>query len=194
MWMMKRFIRLNTLQDYRFWEYLNGYVDAPPNRERPFIAEIGLDSTASFIEKTALFWKGYKYIIQPSELYDGWWKSPLEGVGDIPSESKAVQVEPQPISRTEPNPNTIGDLDIDSVAWSTLRMNEYLFRIDVDPAETQNVRMNVENQDILQSLRDFLMQLPKVLDYIAQDSSTSVDADPRRFGNVWYPFEEDYHG
>merc|ERR1711920_486173 len=83
-----------------FWSFLSGADEFPPDRESPFIADLKLDETSSYIEQAALFWKGYKYIIQPMELYDGWWTSPLQGTPmEIPAGSEGVQTEPNPLPK-----------------------------------------------------------------------------------------------
>eukprot|EP01084_Bolivina_argentea_P013690 25674_1 len=178
-----------------FWHYLNtnGEDFLPPQRDKPFVADMSFDASTSYIEKAALFWKGYKYIIQPVAAYDGWWKSPLEGTEEIPSNSEGISCQPEPLPKKDSNPqlNLQQDLDTDSVSWTSLRMNEYLFKIDEDYAETDNVRGDDANDEILQELRSFLESLAAVSGaYEAQDSSTSVNANPSKFGNVWYPFEE----
>ncbi len=97
-----------------FWDYITRKNTEAPIRGDPFIV--------TYIEQAALYWKGYKYIIQPLELYDGWWQSPLQGPMEMPSDAAGVQTEPQPL----------------------------------------------------------------------QDSGTCVNANPNLFGNIWYPFEEEY--
>jgi len=190
---------------------------APPMRDGPFIADMQLDETSSYVEKAALFWKGYKYIIQPIEQYDGWWQSPLQGPYVLPDEAIGVHTEPQPLQQPLPGgaipdvPNPVDHADggpddmpmpgaamgeDGQISWSSLRMNEYLFLIDEDPAETQNVGRSPEHEDILYQLREFLSDLAGdngARDYVKQDTSTSIHADPSNFGNVWWPFEENWH-
>jgi len=188
---------------------------AAPMRDGPFIADMQLDETSSYIEKAALFWKGYKYIIQPIEQYDGWWQSPLQGPMGLPDEAVGVHTEPQPLqplqSGKQPPDSPIDpalDLPITGegkgddgntppeISWSSLRMNEYLFLIDEDPAETRNVGRSPEHQDILYQLREFLSDLAGdngARDYDKQTTTTSILSDPSNFGNVWFPFEENWH-
>ena len=166
-----------------------------PVRGEPFIVDMKLDSTSSYIQKAAVFWEGYKYIIQPTETYDGWWQSPLQGPSEIPSDSEGVATQPQPLPQSV-GANTITDVDDDSNAlqWTNLRMNEYLFKIEDDPAETQNLIADADHQELIDELRQYLISLAGApRGHISQDSSTSISSDPNRFGNVWYPFEENYN-
>eukprot|EP00486_Rosalina_sp_Unknown_P002531 CAMPEP_0201567392 /NCGR_PEP_ID=MMETSP0190_2-20130828/7884_1 /ASSEMBLY_ACC=CAM_ASM_000263 /TAXON_ID=37353 /ORGANISM="Rosalina sp." /LENGTH=581 /DNA_ID=CAMNT_0047987349 /DNA_START=247 /DNA_END=1993 /DNA_ORIENTATION=- len=178
-----------------FWSWLIREDDAKmPNRDEPFIADMKLDPTSSYIEKAAVFWEGYKYIIQPTETYDGWWQSPLQGPSEIPSNSEGVETQPQPLPQSV-GANTIMDVDDDSntIQWTNLRMNEYLFKIDDDPAETQNLATDPQYTNVMTELRQYLISLAGApRGHISQDATTSVDSDPNRFGNVWYPFEENY--
>lgn len=202
------------LSFYRHLTSVSGEVDvdgeevqAPaPLRDGPFIADMQLDETSSYIEKAALFWKGYKYIIQPIEQYDGWWQSPLQGPSEMPDDAVGVHTEPQQLApRKGESPAASSHVDgidgidgieegaVGAVEWSSLRMNEYLFLIDEDPAETNNVGRNVEHEDILYQLREFLSDLAgSPRDFVEQDASTSIHSDPAKFDNVWWPFEEKY--
>jgi len=197
-----------------FWGYLNGLEPNPPTRETPFIADLKLDETSSYIESAALFWKGYKYIIQPMELYDGWWTSPLQGTPmEIPTGSEGIQTEPRPLP-AKPDPLVLkaadnidgtaqadsgvlklgGDDGVIDIDWSTLKVNEYLFKIQDDPAETKNIRMDPDALEVLEEIHGFLEELTTSALFwsVAQDSGTSLKADPSNFNNVWYPFEEKY--
>merc|ERR1712087_579671 len=81
----------------------------------------------------------------------------------------------------------------EEISWSSLRMNEYLFLIDEDPAETTNVGRASDHEDILYQLREFLSDLAgSPRDYVKQDTATSIHSDPAKFDNVWWPFEEKY--
>lgn len=188
---------INGIFGLPFWSFLNKQTETAPLRESPFIADLKLDSTSSYIEEAALFWKGYKYIIQPIELYDGWWQSPLQGPMEIPSDSVGIQTEPQPLpKKAGPITETLDDGkkdDEDKEAWNSLKVNEYLFRILDDPAETKNVRDNVNETIILSEIRAFLSDLTGSITWdIAQDSTTSIASNPSNFGNIWFPFEEKY--
>ena len=202
-------------------------VVAAPMRDGPFIADMQLDETSSYIEKAALFWKGYKYFIQPIEQYDGWWQSPLQGPSGLPDEAVGVHTEPRPLQPLQAGSGNMIDPPMDPPMeplepmdgvpvdhtdggpedmpmpgpeqddiWSSLRMNEYLFLIDEDPAETQNVGRSPEHEDILYQLREFLSDLAGdngARDYVKQTTTTSILADPSNFGNIWWPFEENWH-
>ena len=187
--------KLGPVTGLPYWSFLIKEEEEAPLREAPFIADMKLDATSRYIEKAAVFWKGFKYIIQPTELYDGWWQSPLQGPSEIPSDSEGVQTSPQPLP-LQVGAQTIGDVDIDtdSIQWDTLKMNEYLFKIEDDPAETKNIRDDSDNQDILIALRAYLNQLAAApRNYVSQEASTSAASDPGRFDNIWYPFEEEYY-
>lgn len=181
-----------------FWSWLIREDNAKmPERGEPFIADLKLDETSSYIQKAAVFWQGFKYIIQPTEPYDGWWQSPLQGPSEIPSNSEGVETQPQPLPQSvgANTANTITNVDDDTgaIEWASLKMNEYLFKIDEDPAETQNLATDSQYAEIMTELRQYLISLAGApRGHASQDDETSAMSDPSRFGNVWYPFEENY--
>merc|ERR1712154_684197 len=98
------------------------------------------------------------------------------------TEPKPLPTKPDPVKikaadnidgNTEADVLTLGggdDSDV-NIDWSTLRVNEYLFKIEDDPAETKNIRMDPDNSEILQELRSFLEELTSsILWSSAQDS------------------------
>lgn len=198
-------VGMNDVTGLSFWDRLIGKTATSPSRALPFIADMRLDDSSSYIQKVAMFWKGYKYVAQPAEAYDGWWQSPLQGSSDLPSDSVGVVIQPQPLN----NGGNIDDehagdgaaesnlVDVSSssttVLWDTLRVNEYLFKIEDDPSETKNIGSG-DDEDIQALLTEFRTYLRNLAGaprrYIRQESDTSIASDPTKFGGVWYPFEE----
>merc|ERR1712154_598935 len=123
------------------------------------------------------------------------------------TEPKPLPTKPDPVKikaadnidgNTEADVLTLGggdDSDV-NIDWSTLKVNEYLFKIQDDPAETKNLRMDPDALDVLEEIHTFLENLTTSALFwsTAQDSGTSLQADPSHFGNIWYPFEERYSG